>query len=96
MDVRSDTPTEVAASPTEVADSSSTPVGPPAPTDPAAALQQQLERCQDSLTASLQRTLAEAEAHMQTMVEGSIAATLSSLPELLLSSIQHLLPGVTQ
>eukprot|EP00975_Prorocentrum_lima_P044504 9326936-Prorocentrum_lima.AAC.1 len=44
MDVRSDTPTEVAAFPTEVVDSSSTPVGPPAPTDPAAALQQQLER----------------------------------------------------
>eukprot|EP00975_Prorocentrum_lima_P059490 12472149-Prorocentrum_lima.AAC.1 len=60
MDVRSDTPTEVAATPTEVADSSPSPLVQASSVDPPVspiALQQQLEMCQLSLNAALQRTL---------------------------------------
>eukprot|EP00975_Prorocentrum_lima_P003548 777536-Prorocentrum_lima.AAC.1 len=67
MDVRSDTPTDVADTPTEVADSSPSPLVQAPSVDPTLALQHQLEMCQLSLSATLQRTLVEAQSHMREM-----------------------------
>eukprot|EP00975_Prorocentrum_lima_P043684 9164851-Prorocentrum_lima.AAC.1 len=70
-------------------DSPPLPLGPASSTEPHAAtvaLQQQLELCQLSLNATLQQTLAEAQTHLQQMVETSVAAVLSQLPAKLTAS----------
>eukprot|EP00975_Prorocentrum_lima_P044728 9369739-Prorocentrum_lima.AAC.1 len=80
MEVRSDTPTEVA-------DSSPPPFSHGPAADPATALQQQLHECHLSLATALQRTMADAQAHMRDIMEHTVQSAMAELPNMLASRI---------
>eukprot|EP00975_Prorocentrum_lima_P049144 10285574-Prorocentrum_lima.AAC.1 len=73
--MRPDTPTLVADSSAPFPDTM-VDVAP----DPTVALQQQLQACHNSLHTALQHTVAQAQAHINTLVQQALQPALADLP----------------